>query len=208
MADQSIVWVVAFSVLVASPSPILHILLRSDGLTSKCLSLEVKVLWEGTPWCWPSKKSLLRSVIPVVSTTLALDILTCDTSLVATKYGMCTVSCIPVSISVSWTLLHNESAQIYAIPADKYSSSSLCETFGKRMKWVSQSCGDVRTFVVLVTKWQKKQLFLTYRVKYSLTLQGRWCPLVFTCKGCLARQCDDGASGLDSRGCDPVFYHP
>ena len=145
MDNQSILWVFAFSVLVASPSPIFHILLRSDGLTSKCLSLEVKVLWEGTPWCWPSKKSLLRSVIPVVSTTLALDILTCDTSLVATKYGMCTVSCRPVSISVLWTLLRNESAQIYAIPADKYSSSSLCETFGKWTEWVSKSCGDVRT---------------------------------------------------------------
>ena len=61
------------------------------------------------------------------------------------------------------------------------------------------------TVILLVKKCQHKQLCLTYRAESSCPLEGRWCPLAFACKGSLAHRCNDGASGLDSRGNDPIY---
>ena len=78
------------------------------------------------------KKSSSRSVILVVSRTLASEILTYDTSIVVIKDGSCTALRSPGYISVSWTFLRNASMLISAISANKYPSSSLCEPFGKQ----------------------------------------------------------------------------
>ena len=145
MANLSILWFFAFRFLVVVPSPIFHILMMSDSLTSECLSLNVKVLWEGTSWRRPSKTSSSRSVILVASGTLELAILTCDTSLISMKDRPCTMSRIPSSISVSWTFLRNVSTLISAIYANKSPSYSMCEPFGMRTEWGSQSCCYVRT---------------------------------------------------------------
>ena len=91
------------------------------------------------------KKSSSRLVILVASGALVLSILTCDTCLVAMKDGFFTVSRSPGSISVPLNLLCNAPTRISAITENKYSSSSLCEPFGKRTEWGSQSCGYVRT---------------------------------------------------------------
>ena len=144
MADLVILWVVTFNVLVVSPSPICHLLIRSDGLTSECLYLDVKVLWEGKSWRRPSKTSSSISVILVASETLALVILAYDTSLVVIKYVPCTVSHSSGSISVSWTFLYNASTRISALAVNKYSSSLLCEPFENQTEWGSYSCGYVR----------------------------------------------------------------
>ena len=145
IADRSILWVVDFDVLVEAPILICYLSLRSDVLISEFLSLGVKVLWEGTSPYRPSKKSLSRSVILVTSGDLASSILTCYTSCVVIKDGFCTVSHIPVPISVSCTFLLNESMQISSISENKCSSSSLCEPFLKQTEWWSHSYGDVRT---------------------------------------------------------------
>ena len=60
MEYRSILWVVAFNILVASPILIYHISLRSDGLTPEFHSLYAKVLCEGTSWRWPSKISFVN----------------------------------------------------------------------------------------------------------------------------------------------------
>ena len=186
MADLIILWVVPFNVLVASPSYIWHLSRSSDGLTSVCISLDVKVLWEGTSWHRTSKISSSRSVILVAPGTLATAILTCDTSLVTMKYGSCTASRSYGSISVSCTLLCNafvsllESVQIEDL---------ICVGMS------GLSTDNPLTVVVLVTRCQHKQLWLTYRVVPSRPLQGRWFPLVFPWKVCLAHWCGDSASG-------------
>ena len=140
-----ILWVIAFNALVVVPSPIFYLWLRSYGLISKCISLDVKILWEGKSWCRPSKTSYSRSVILVLSGTLASAILTCDTSLILMKDGSCTVLRSRGSISVLWTFILNASTQISVIPTNKYSSSSMCDPFRKQTKQGSQSCGDVKT---------------------------------------------------------------
>ena len=145
IADQSILWFVAFNVLVAAPSPICHLFLISYGLTPECLSLDVKVLWEDTSWHQTPKTSSSRSLIIFAYGTLASSILAYETSYVAIKDGLCTVSRIPVPILVPWTLLCNASTIITAIPTTKYYSSLLCDNFGKRTEWGYQSCWYVRT---------------------------------------------------------------
>ena len=144
MADLIILWFVAFNVFMEAPSPICNLLLSSDGLTPECLYLDVKFLWEVMSWHQPSKPFSSRSVILFASETLASAIIKCGTSLIVIKDGSCTVSCISGSISVSWTLLRNASTRIFAIPANKYSSSSLCEPFTKQTEWGSQLFEDVR----------------------------------------------------------------
>ena len=158
----------------------------------------------GLIWGQPSKKSSSRSVILAVSVTLASTILTCDTILISMKDESCTVLRSPGPILVSWIFLCNESTQISAIPANEFSSSSMCETFGKRTESGSHSCGYSRTIrgqssncCVVGEELSSQNLCLTYRVVPSRPLQGRWCLLAFTCEGCLARQCGDFASGLD-----------
>ena len=80
------------------------------------------------------------SLILVASANLESEILTCDTSHVALNDRSCTVFRIPGQIWVSRTSLSNASTRISAITANKSFSSSLCDHFGKRTEWGSQSC--------------------------------------------------------------------
>ena len=144
IADQRILWAFIFNSLLLAPSPICHLSIRSDGLTSECLCLDVKVLWEGTSWRQPSKMSSSGSLILVASGTLVSEIPTCDSSCVSIKDGFCLMSCSPGSILVSWNFLRNTSTKIATIPANYYPSSLLGDPFVKRKEWGYQSCWDVR----------------------------------------------------------------
>ena len=66
------------------------------------------------------------------------------------------------------------------------------------------SADNTLTVSVLVMRCQHKQMCLIYRVVPLRPLQSRWFPLDFAFKGCLARQCNDGASRLYSQGCDQI----
>ena len=135
-------------------------------------------------WRRPSKTSSSILVILVESGPLESAILTYDTSLVAMKDRLCTVSCIPGSISVSWSfsaIFQHELPQYLRINIPPRFCVSLLESERSedpiRVGVSLLSTGNNLTVAVLVTRCKHKQFCLTYRLVPSHTLQGRWCLL-------------------------------